>query len=200
MIHDARFAEEVEKALGKYCSVKNVITVGGGPNKSIKYESFIANQPIEEPIPDALMSENDHICYLYTGGTTGSPKAAVRSHRSMYMVALLFSIEFTISRNGKGLVAGPLYGAAALSISMPNFFVGNPIHIVEKFHPVEVLEAIDKEQATTTFLAPPMLDAIFSLPEEMRRKYDVSSMKSIISVGAPLLSGQNSVHKSILKM
>src|SRR5699024_11785499 len=29
----------------------------------------------------------------------------------------------------------------------------------------------------------------FSLPEEVRDKYDVSSMKSIISVGAPLLSG-----------
>src|SRR5699024_12009330 len=116
-------------------------------------------------------------------------KAAVRSHRNMYMVGMLFSIEFSIPRHGKGLAAGPLYGAAALSISMPSFLIGNPVHIVEKFHPIEVLEAIDSEQVTTTFLAPPMLDAIFSLPEEVRDKYDVSSMKSIISVGAPLLSG-----------
>src|SRR5699024_11433399 len=47
----------------------------------------------------------------------------------------------------------------------------------------------DKEKTTTTFLAPPMLDAIFALPDELKAKYDVSSMKSIISVGAPLLSG-----------
>src|SRR5699024_12400969 len=88
------------------------------------------------------------------------------TRRSSDLVGLLFSIEFSISRNGKGLAAGPLYGAAALSISMPNFLIGNPVHIVEKFHPVEVLEAIDSEQVTTTFLAPPMLDAIFSLPEK----------------------------------
>ncbi|HLR43027.1 MAG TPA: AMP-binding protein [Pseudogracilibacillus sp.] len=189
LIHDARFSEEVQKVLEKGSSIKTVVTVGNNFNQTIMYESFIAPQSIKEPIPDHSISESDHICYLYTGGTTGLPKAAVRSHRSMYMVALLFSIEFSISRNGKGLVSGPLYGAAALSISMPNFFVGNPVHIVEKFHPVEILEAIDKEKTTTTFLAPPMLDAIFALPEELKEKYDVSSMKSIISVGAPLLSG-----------
>src|SRR5699024_4364461 len=93
------------------------------------------------------------------------------------------------SRNGKGLAAGPLYGAAGLSISMPNFLIGNPVHLVEKLHPVQDLEAMDSEQVTPTFLAPLTFDAIFSLPEDVRDKYEVSSMKSIISVGAPLLSG-----------
>lgn len=189
LIYDIRFENEVDKALAEDTSVKKSVPVGGDAKRSYEYESMIADKSMEEPVPDVPLVESDHICYLYTGGTTGLPKAAVRSHRSMYMVGLLFSIEFSISRNGKGLAAGPLYGAAALSISMPNFLIGNPVHIVEKFHPVEVLEAIDSEQVTTTFLAPPMLDAIFSLPEEVRDKYDVSSMKSIISVGAPLLSG-----------
>lgn len=67
------------------------------------------------------------------------------------MVGILFSIEFSIGRNGKGLVVGPLFGAAALSISMPNLFVGNSLHIMEDFHPLEVLKAIDEEKPTTTF-------------------------------------------------
>src|SRR5690625_6153506 len=75
----------------------------------------------------------------------------------MYVGGLLVSIEFSIGRNGKGLAAGPLYGAAALSIAMPNFFVGNTVHILESFHPLEVIKAIDSEKVTTTFLAPPML-------------------------------------------
>src|SRR5690625_4440837 len=104
------------------------------------------------------------------------------------MVALLFNIEFSIVRNGKGLAAGPLYGAAALSIAMPNFFVGNPVHILESFHPVDVLKAIDQEKVTTTFLAPPMLNAIFSLSKDVQQAYDMSSMKTVISVGAPLLN------------
>src|SRR5690625_3979399 len=69
---------------------------------------------------------------------------------------------------------------------MPNLFVGNSLHIMENFHPLEVLKAIDEEKPTTTFLAPPMFEAIFSLPEEVQNQYDLSSMKSLISVGAPL--------------
>src|SRR5699024_12515606 len=116
-----------------------------------------------KPVPSSPLNELDTLSIMYTGGTSGYPKGAVRSHRSLYLVALLFSIEFNIGRLGKGLVAGPLYGAAALSISLPNLFVGNSVHILEKFHPVEVLEAIEQEKTTNTFLASSMLDAIFSL-------------------------------------
>lgn len=111
---------------------------------------------------------------------------AVHTHRSMYMVGLLFIIEFSIGRNGKGLVTGPLYGAAALSVAMPNLSVGNPLHILENFHPVKVLKAIDEEKTITVFLAQPMLNTIFALPEEVKDAYDMSSMETVISVGASL--------------
>lgn len=189
LIYDSRFSSEVQSALSNQDSVRHLISIGEKDETAEEYETLIGSYPVTEPTPEAPISENDMICCLYTGGTTGLPKGAMHTHRSMYMVGLLFSIEFSISRGGKGLVAGPLYGAAALSISMPNFFVGNPVHILESFHPLEVLKAIDKEKITTTFLAPPMLDAIFALPEEISSTFDVSSVKSIISVGAPLLSG-----------
>lgn len=189
LIYDARFTNDVQKAAGQVSETTSFISVKDEDTFSeTVYEKWIEGFPTTEPIPDKPIQEKDTICYLYTGGTTGLPKGAVRSHRSMYMVALLFSIEFSIGRNGKGLAAGPLYGAAALSIAMPNFFVGNPVHILEGFHPLEVIKAIDKEKPTTTFLAPPMLDAIFTLPEEVQQQYDVSSMKTIVSVGAPLLN------------
>lgn len=189
LIYDARFTNDVQKAAGQVSETTSFISVKDEDTFSENvYEKWIEGFPTTEPIPDEPIQEKDTICYLYTGGTTGLPKGAVRSHRSMYMVALLFSIEFSIGRNGKGLAAGPLYGAAALSIAMPNFFVGNPVHILEGFHPLEVIKAIDKEKPTTTFLAPPMLDAIFTLPEEVQQQYDVSSMKTIVSVGAPLLN------------
>lgn len=152
LIYDARFTNDVQKAAAQVSDITSFISVGDEDKFSeTVYETWIESFPTTEPIPDEPIQEQDTICYLYTGGTTGLPKGAVRSHRSMYMVALLFSIEFSISRNGKGLAAGPLYGAAALSIAMPNFFVGNPIHILEGFHPLEVIKAIDEEKPTTTF-------------------------------------------------
>ena len=189
LIFNSRFSDEVQQAAKQAIETEIFISVGDtDPFALTNYEEWIATMSTSEPILEEPLLETDTICYLYTGGTTGLPKGAVRSHRSMYMVGLLFSIEFSIGRNGKGLVAGPLYGAAALSISMPNFFVGNTVHILESFHPLEVIKAIDREKITTTFLAPPMLNAIFSLPEEIQNKYDMSSMKTIVSVGAPLLN------------
>lgn len=189
LFFDHRFGDVVAGAMDQYKTVKHFISVGGTHTiAESEYEAFIQDKASIEPTPDEPLRETDTICYLYTGGTTGLPKGAVRSHRSLYLVALLFSIEFEIGRNGKGLVAGPLFGAAALSISMPNFFIGNPVHLIERFEPEAVLQAIDQEKTTTTFLAPPMLDAIFALPEEVKNKYDVSSMESIISVGAPLMT------------
>lgn len=181
------FENEIKKIQGQLKDVRLFISVGQKVNLTpLEYEELIADYPKEEPEIKEALNELDTICIMYTGGTTGLPKGAVRSHRSLYLVGLLFSIEFSIGRNGKGLVSGPLYGAAALSISMPNLIVGNPVHILEKFHPVEVLEAIEQEKTTNAFMAPPMFEAIFALPEEVRNKYDVSSMRTLVSVGAPL--------------
>lgn len=189
LFYDYRFSEEVQKAAKQATHTKMFISVHGQDDfAALEYEAWTETFPTTEPEPNEPLKETDKICFLYTGGTTGLPKGAVHTHRSMYMVGLLFSIEFSIGRHGKGLVAGPLYGAAALSISMPNLFVGNPIHILENFHPVEVLKAIDTEKTTTAFLAPPMLNAIFALPDEVKEAYDMSSMKAVISVGAPLLN------------
>lgn len=189
LIYDAQFGEEIRKIYRDVDSVQYFISVHAKDEIApIVYEDWIADFPVTEPEPDEPILETDTVCFVYTGGTTGLPKGTVRSHRSMYMVLLLFSIEFAIGRNGKGLVVGPLYGAAAMSISLPNFYVGNPVHILESFHPVDVLEAIAEEKPTSTFLAPPMFDAIFSLTQDVRDSYDVSSMKTLISVGAPLLT------------
>ncbi|MCG3088252.1 class I adenylate-forming enzyme family protein [Sporosarcina cyprini] len=189
LIYGSEFDAEVGTIVDQAKDVKLFVSVGGrGEVASLEYETWIETCGDGEPVLSYSIEELDTVCIMYTGGTTGYPKGAVRSHRSMYLVALLFSIEFGIGRGGKGLVAGPLYGAAALSTSVPNLLVGNPVHILPKFHPVEVLKAIDTEKTTSGFLAPPMFDAIFSLPEEVLGQFDVSSMKTLISVGAPLHS------------
>lgn len=187
LLFGSEFESEVKKIQGNVKEVRHFISVGQAVDIApLEYEKWLANYPVTEPEPTEPLNELDTICFMYTGGTTGKPKGAVRSHRSLYLVGLLFSIEFSIGRNGKGLVSGPLYGAAALSISIPNLLVGNPVHILDRFHPVEVLKAIDQEKPTNTFLAPPMFEAIFALPEEIRNAYDVSSLKTLVSVGAPL--------------
>src|SRR5699024_5529263 len=106
LFFDHRFGDVVAGAMDQYKTVKHFISVGGTHTiAESEYEAFIQDKASIEPTPDEPLRETDTICYLYTGGTTGLPKGAVRSHRSLYLVALLFSIEFEIVGNGNGLVS-----------------------------------------------------------------------------------------------
>src|SRR5699024_3812326 len=162
------FEEKVVRATEWTKTIQHIVSVGTNSSfTKVEYEQWIGEQPSVEPTRDVPLRETATICYLYTGGTDASPKDAMRSDSSSY------------------LVGGPLFVASSLAITIPNFFVGNPVNLLERFDQEAVLRGMDEEKTTTTFLAPPMLDAIFSLPEEIKEKYDVSSMESIISVGAP---------------
>src|SRR5699024_12399963 len=115
LIFDSRFEDEIKSIKDKMKKVQNYISIGQFSEiASWEYEEWISKYPETEPIPDESINELDTIGLMYTGGTTGRPKGAVRSHRSMYMAALLFSIEFSTGRCGGGVVYRPPHAAAAL--------------------------------------------------------------------------------------
>ena len=176
---------EVMKARPNFALARNIIVVRGeAPAGTLAYEELLAGAPDTEPKVE--VSERDLMCLMYTGGTTGRPKGSIRSYRGIALLALLFAIEYDYHEGDMGLVAGPLYGAAAFTFCIPNLTIGGAACILPVFHPVEALKAIDQFKCNNAFLAPVMLDFILNLPDEVKKQYDVSSMKAIMSVGAPL--------------
>jgi len=182
---NAECLPEVIKARPNFALARNVIVVRGeAPAGTLSYEELLDGAPDTEPKVE--VSEGDLMCLMYTGGTTGRPKGSIRSHRGIALLALLFAIEYDYHEGDMGLVAGPLYGAAAFAFCIPNLTIGGAVCILPVFHPVEALKAIDQFKCNNAFLAPVMLDFILNLPDEVKKRYDVSSMKAIMSVGAPL--------------
>lgn len=122
---------------------------------------------------------------IYTGGTTGKPKGALR--RSIDPQALMETLGAmdALDPNHVHLVAGPMYHSAPGGFALYAHIVGATVVIMPKFDPERALEQIQRHRCSSTFMAPTLLKRIVDLPASVRASYDVSSMRAIIMAAAP---------------
>ncbi|UZD66038.1 class I adenylate-forming enzyme family protein [Marinobacter sp. AN1] len=161
-----------------------IINVDGNSPKSGQYEQLINGQA--ESNPDLDVSEKDLFCIGYTSGTTGVPKGAKISHRSRALLLLAAAVEYGLTEEDVNLTPGAIYHAAPIIFMLLAVNIGGTSIIMESFDPEEMLRLIEKNKATNAFVAPTMLQFIHQLPEETKNKYQLGSMKCLISAGAPL--------------
>jgi acyl-CoA synthetase (AMP-forming)/AMP-acid ligase II len=122
---------------------------------------------------------------VYTAGTTGKPKGALR--RSLDPAAVLPRLAALdcVDPGHVHLVAGPLYHSAPGGFAVYAHMVGNTVVVMPRFDPEDALALIERHRCTTTFMAPTLLKRIVDLPEAVRRRYDASSMRAIVVAAAP---------------
>jgi fatty-acyl-CoA synthase/long-chain acyl-CoA synthetase len=122
---------------------------------------------------------------IYTGGTTGKPKGALR--RSIDPQGLMETLGAMdlLDPNHVHLVAGPMYHSAPGGLALYAHIVGATVVIMAKFDPERALAEIQRRRCTSTFMAPTLLKRIVDLPASVRARYDVSSMRAIIMAAAP---------------
>lgn len=140
---------------------------------------------------DKLINVNldvDDIAVLqYTGGTTGTPKGVVLTHRNLVMNTLMTTKWLYKMGKGTETILGVLpffhvYGmTAVMNISIMQ---GHKMIILPKFQIEEVLKSIDKYKPTLFPGAPTMYIALINHPAI--QKYDLSSIKACISGSAAL--------------
>jgi fatty-acyl-CoA synthase len=124
---------------------------------------------------------------IYTSGTTGRPKGASRTfEKSLHDSVIDFLAQVGVRHDERHLVTCPLYHSAAPAFVGMTFMLGGAAILMEHFDPEEALRTIERERITSSFMVPTMLTRMAALPEEVRRRYDVSSLRWILSGAAPL--------------
>jgi len=83
------------------------------------------------------------------------------------------------------LLPGPLYHSAPNSFGIRSGRLGGVLVLMPRFEPEEFLRLIAAEQIDTIFMVPTMFIRLMKLPEEVRRKYDMSSLRHVIHAAAP---------------
>ncbi|MBI2892798.1 MAG: AMP-binding protein [Deltaproteobacteria bacterium] len=126
---------------------------------------------------------------VYTSGTTGKPKGAVRDFPKEASAAVMhFLAELPFRHDDRHLVLCPLYHSAGFAFASMSFLLGATVVLIDDLDPENVLRTIERERITSTMAVPTMLHRLVALPDETRRRYDASSLRVVVSGAAPLSS------------
>lgn len=149
------------------------------------YETAREGLPVT-PISDQTAGTD----MLYSSGTTGRPKGikhpltggAIDEGNPLVMLGQLL---YGMDENSIYLSPAPLYHAAPLRWCMTVQRIGGTVIVMDHFDAEESLKLIEKYKVTHSQWVPTMFVRMLKMPEDVRRKYDVSSLKVAIHAAAP---------------
>ncbi|MCU1390578.1 MAG: baiB [Ilumatobacteraceae bacterium] len=147
---------------------RTVIPVGWQPDPSID----------DSQLPDAVA---EHLKAPTSGGSTGRPKLIVATMPSLRPETPSLGQRY----DGVALVPGPLYHNAPFSFATGALTYGNHLVILPKFDAEATLAAIDAHRPDWLLLVPTMMQRITRLPDEVRSRYDVSSLQTVWHMASP---------------
>ncbi len=124
---------------------------------------------------------------VYTSGTTGRPKGAMRSMaESGWEPIVHLMLALGMNRDDRHLVACPLYHSLGGFFTAFNLILGAAVVIMDKFDAEKAQRLLHDERITTTAMVPTMLRRLAELPDELRRRYPAGDLRVIVSSAAPL--------------
>ena len=149
------------------------------------YEDLISRGSIESN-PQRVLS-SDPCALMYTSGTTGRPKGAVRSHEGNTLIALATALEMGFTRQDTALLVMPLCHANSLYFSHTFIHLGATCVIDDRksFDPEALLALLSRERVTFTSLVPTHYIMMLALPESVKARYDVSAVGKLMISSAP---------------
>ncbi|MFN5164491.1 MAG: class I adenylate-forming enzyme family protein [Pseudomonadota bacterium] len=149
------------------------------------YEALIAAAPAAPPEVD--VGPQDLFALMYTSGTTGRPKGAMRHHEGNALIALATALEFGLGADDNGLLVMPLCHANSLYFAVTFAMLGATIvvHDRARFDPAELLGLLARERITFTSLVPTHYVMMLELPAEERARHDLSRVGKLLVSSAP---------------
>jgi long-chain acyl-CoA synthetase len=153
------------------------------PDFAADLESWIAKQA---PYDGPAVPQPPNM--IYTSGTTGHPKGVRRAaptpeqtRAAERMRELIYGLRSGV----RALLPGPLYHSAPNSFGLRSGRLGGALVLMPRFEPEEFLRLIEEQRIDTILMVPTMFIRLLKLPEAVRRKYDVSSLRHIVHAAAP---------------
>jgi long-chain acyl-CoA synthetase len=167
--------------------------LGGGAFGVGTVPGFERFEALQEGQPDSLPPERLSGQFMqYTSGTTGRPKAVRRQIPPMdaetgarLLAANLAPFGIEPGGDHVHLVTSPMYHMAPLSYGFFSLHYDHKVVLMEKWDAERALQLIEQHRVTTTHMVPTQFHRLMLLPEEVRKRYDCSSLRHVLHAAAP---------------
>ena len=181
VVGDVRFASAVGPA-SEAVAVR--LAIGGAIDG---FESFADAVAVEsgDDITDPVLGRS----MLYTSGTTGRPKGVDRPPAPVDAAPLAVAVASATrydAATDMHLCTGPLYHAAPLAFSLAGpLAYGVGVVLMDGWDAEETLRLVERHRITHTHMVPTMFHRLLSLPEDVKQRFDVSSLRVVLHGAAP---------------
>lgn len=136
--------------------------------------------------PDVAVAPTDPWAFMYTSGTTGRPKGAVRSHQGSALLSFLTQVELGFSRRDTGLLVMPMCHANSLYFATSLSYCGGACTVMSRrsFDAGEVLAAL-ADGPSFTSLVPTQYVMMLELSAAERARHDTARVTKLMISSAP---------------
>lgn len=180
----SNFFEILLRIKGNLPALKHIVGVAPAaecPEGFLSWEAFQASEPEEQVA--AEVSPEDMAVIAYTGGTTGLPKGVVHTQQNAVLNLFSHIIELGLQDDERLLLMSPLPHSAGVVLQAG--LLKGAVHYIERsFNPQLVLDRIQQDRITLTFMVPTMIYRV--MDQIQGKKYDFSSLRTILYGAAPI--------------
>jgi acyl-CoA synthetase (AMP-forming)/AMP-acid ligase II len=155
--------------------------------------------PLEDPTLDELIESGDPDevvppeepgrAVILTSGTTGTPKGASRRQPETVEPAAALLSRIPLHARERTMIAAPLFHSWGFAHFTLGMLLSSTLVLRRKFDPEQTLATVAQYRCTALPLVPVMMQRIMELPEETRRKYDLSCLR-VVPVSGSALPGE----------
>jgi long-chain acyl-CoA synthetase len=151
--------------------------------RHVEYESFIdASEPVTAAVGQAPLG------VIYTSGTTGRPKGILRERmdpEKQLAGALTVMSRLGFDPTMRTMVPAPLYHTAPNVHALGAVALGMDLTVLPRFDAEDFLRAVEANRIDHAQMVPTMFVRLLKLPDEVRKRYDLSSLKNVVHAAAP---------------
>jgi benzoate-CoA ligase len=180
------FAPAIEAIRSRLPSLRHLVVVGAAGAGQLAWSELVAAEPAE--LEPARTTKDDVAFWLYTSGTTGTPKAAVHLHHDMVVCCEAFGRHvLEIGPEDRTFSVAKLFFAYGLgnALYFPFHVAASTVLYPGRPEPARVFEIIARERPTLFFAVPTAFAALLHAADA-EAPSDLSSVRLCLSAGEPL--------------
>jgi long-chain acyl-CoA synthetase len=182
-----RFAEACIEAAKEFGPATERLYAVGDIEGFSSFAELRDSQPVQTPEDRTLGDVMN-----YTSGTTGQPKGVRRAlvglspeEAALGLGGVLFLFGIQPGDDNVHIIGSPLYHTAVMRFGGAAMHLGHTAVLMDKWDPEGMLSLIERYKVTSSHMVPTQFHRLLALPEEVRNRYDLSSLRHMIHAAAP---------------